>query len=109
MDFRAKGCIVITQNDFYTGFTGSQCDGNELNLNNVIGFKKYFWSRKVNNLLTSCQGVGGDKIIFFQGSFYFQLKPAGRANMITVSEHVYDIWGPKIGQDYLDTLRKMLQ
>ncbi|MCP4338207.1 MAG: TRAP transporter substrate-binding protein [Desulfobulbaceae bacterium] len=43
------------------------------------------------------------------GVTFFQLEPADRAKMIAASEHVYDIWGPKIGQDYLDKVRKMLQ
>jgi TRAP-type C4-dicarboxylate transport system substrate-binding protein len=43
------------------------------------------------------------------GVTFFQLEPADRAKMIAASEKVYDTWGPKIGQDYLDKVRKMLQ
>lgn len=43
------------------------------------------------------------------GVTFFQLEPADRAKMIAASEQVYDIWGPKIGQEYLDKVRKMLQ
>lgn len=43
------------------------------------------------------------------GVTFFQLEPTDRAKMIAASEHVYDIWGPKIGQDYLDKVREMLK
>lgn len=43
------------------------------------------------------------------GVSFFQLEPADRAKMVEASEKVYDTWGPKIGQEYLDKVRKSLQ
>jgi len=43
------------------------------------------------------------------GVSFFELEPADKAKMIEASEKIYDIWGPKIGQEYLDKVRKSLQ
>ena len=43
------------------------------------------------------------------GVSFLQLEPADRAKMVEASEKVYDKWGPKIGQEYLDKVRKSLQ
>lgn len=43
------------------------------------------------------------------GVSFFQLEPADKAKMVEASEKVYDTWGPKIGQEYLDKVRKSLQ
>lgn len=43
------------------------------------------------------------------GVTFLQLKPADKENMIAESQAVYDKWGPKIGQEYLDKVRKTLQ
>ncbi len=43
------------------------------------------------------------------GVTFLQLKPADKAQMIAESQTVYNEWGPKIGQEYLDKVRKTLQ
>lgn len=43
------------------------------------------------------------------GVTFSQLNPADRGKMVAESEEVYDKWGPKIGQEYLDRVRKVLQ
>ncbi|MGB3211592.1 MAG: TRAP transporter substrate-binding protein [Desulforhopalus sp.] len=42
------------------------------------------------------------------GVTFFELKAADKQKMVTESEKVYDIWGPKIGQEYLDKVRTIL-
>ncbi len=43
------------------------------------------------------------------GVAFLQLKPVDKEKMVAESEEVYDKWGPKIGQEYLDKVRKVLQ
>lgn len=43
------------------------------------------------------------------GVTFLELKPADKKKMVADSEEVYNSWGKKIGQEYLDTVRKVLQ
>jgi TRAP-type C4-dicarboxylate transport system substrate-binding protein len=43
------------------------------------------------------------------GVTFLQLKREDKEKMVAESEKVYDKWGPKIGQEYLDKVRKILQ
>ncbi len=43
------------------------------------------------------------------GVTFFQLSAADKQKMIDESEPVYAKWGPKIGEEYLDMVRKVLQ
>lgn len=43
------------------------------------------------------------------GVTFLQLQAADKEKMIAESQTVYKDWGPKIGQDYLDKVRKSLQ
>jgi TRAP-type C4-dicarboxylate transport system substrate-binding protein len=43
------------------------------------------------------------------GVTFLQLNPADKEKMIADSETVYDKWGQKIGREYLDKVRKILQ
>ena len=43
------------------------------------------------------------------GVTFLQLQPADKQKMMDESQTVYQRWGPKIGQEYLDRVRKILQ
>ena len=43
------------------------------------------------------------------GVTFLQLRPVDKEKMIAESQIVYKEWGPKIGQEYLDKVRKILQ
>ncbi len=43
------------------------------------------------------------------GVTFLQLQPADKQKMIDESQVVYKEWGPKIGQEYLDRVQKILQ
>ena len=43
------------------------------------------------------------------GVTFFQLEAADEEKMVAETAKVYDKWGPKIGQEYLDKVRKILQ
>ncbi len=43
------------------------------------------------------------------GVTFLQMLPADKEKMVAESEKVYQEWGPKIGQEYLETVRKVLQ
>jgi TRAP-type transport system periplasmic protein len=43
------------------------------------------------------------------GVTFLQLQPADKDKMVAESEKVYQDWGPKIGQEYLGSVRKILQ
>lgn len=43
------------------------------------------------------------------GVTFLQLQPDDKEKMIAESQAVYKEWGPKIGQEYLDRVRKILQ
>jgi TRAP-type C4-dicarboxylate transport system substrate-binding protein len=43
------------------------------------------------------------------GVTFLQLNPADKEKMIADSETVYDKWGQKVGREYLDKVRKILQ
>ncbi len=43
------------------------------------------------------------------GVTFLQLKPEDMQTMVAESEQVYEKWGPQIGQEYLDKVRKVLQ
>ncbi len=42
------------------------------------------------------------------GVTFFSLKPADKEKMVADSEHIYEIWGGKIGNKYLSQVRKTL-
>ncbi len=43
------------------------------------------------------------------GVAFLQMLPADKEKMVAESEKVYQEWGPKIGQEYLESVRKILQ
>jgi TRAP-type C4-dicarboxylate transport system substrate-binding protein len=43
------------------------------------------------------------------GVTFLQMLPADKEKMVAESEKVYQEWGPKIGQEYLESVRKVLQ
>jgi TRAP-type C4-dicarboxylate transport system substrate-binding protein len=44
-----------------------------------------------------------------EGVTFLQMLPADKAKMVAESEQVYQEWGPKIGQEYFESVRKILQ